>query len=523
MSLRKQQPTLVIHLTRYGFTDAANILGEDYQYYWSDDRRWQQEIIADQPLFDDAGKLNKAYQRALFIIDNGFPWLTDRRVIQQLPANQIFFAKQLKISSELHDLLSLRGAIEFNKLHPEKLFEMINYYWYSGSDGYRYDPQSWLFNPALVKTIYQRGNLYREFQVTDQENWDVLTYPNHSFYLPARLTDTISLDYQVFSGVQLGLKIKQIDVETGYPLQTIFLTKNEDLNSFEIKGPRKRATQFQVLLYIRGSGQVRIGELHVRRSRGAYGNMMINDQMLTDQQLHGNIGIYFNAGDLKPPLNVYFAGYRTKEGYEGNRMMASMGAPYLLISDWRLEGGAFYLGDPAFEHQLVSIIKKTLQRLQFEPQQLILSGMSMGTFGALYYGAQLNPSGIVVGKPLTQLGEIAQNGRVKRSTDFRTAEDIQLYYEPDLTEASSQHLNDRFWNVFRAGKLTQTTLAVAYMLQDDYDQTAFQRLRQAYWQLNPAGRLLAKGFVGRHNDDTAGVVQWFQRQYRFLLQEFGRD
>ncbi len=242
-----------------------------------------------------------------------------------------------------------------------------------------------------------------------------------------------------------------------------------------------------MLLYIRGSGQVRIGELHVRRSRGAYGNMMINDQMLTDQQLHGNIGIYFNAGDLKPPLNVYFAGYRTKEGYEGNRMMASMGAPYLLISDWRLEGGAFYLGDPAFEHQLVSIIKKTLQRLQFEPQQLILSGMSMGTFGALYYGAQLNPSGIVVGKPLTQLGEIAQNGRVKRSTDFRTAEDIQLYYEPDLTEASSQHLNDRFWNVFRAGKLTQTTLAVAYMLQDDYDQTAFQRLRQAYWQLNQLG------------------------------------
>ena len=26
---------------------------------------------------------------------------------------------------------------------------------------------------------------------------------------------------------------------------------------------------------------------------------------------------YFNPGDMKPPLNVYFSGYRPAEGFEG--------------------------------------------------------------------------------------------------------------------------------------------------------------------------------------------------------------
>ena len=40
---------------------------------------------------------------------------------------------------------------------------------------------------------------------------------------------------------------------------------------------------------------------------------------------------YFNPGDLKPPLAVYFSGYRSAEGFEGRGMM---GAWAVLFADW---------------------------------------------------------------------------------------------------------------------------------------------------------------------------------------------
>ncbi len=34
---------------------------------------------------------------------------------------------------------------------------------------------------------------------------------------------------------------------------------------------------------------------------------------------------------MKPPLNVYFSGYRTAEGFEGYYMMKRMNAPFFMI------------------------------------------------------------------------------------------------------------------------------------------------------------------------------------------------
>ena len=93
---------------------------------------------------------------------------------------------------------------------------------------------------------------------------------------------------------------------------------------------------------------------------------------------------YFNPGDMKPPLNVYFSGYRP-EGFEGYFMMNKMNAPFILIGDPRLEGGSFYLGSETFEQGIINVIQNALDFLGFKHDELILSGLSMGSFGALYY------------------------------------------------------------------------------------------------------------------------------------------
>ncbi len=41
--------------------------------------------------------------------------------------------------------------------------------------------------------------------------------------------------------------------------------------------------------------------------------------------------------------------------------------------------------------------------MQFKKSDVIISGMSMGTFGSLYFGSKLSPRTLILAKPLTEL------------------------------------------------------------------------------------------------------------------------
>lgn len=227
--------------------------------------------------------------------------------------------------------------------------------------------------------------------------------------------------------------------------------------------------------------------------------------------------VYFNPGDLKPPLNVYFSGYRTAEGFEGAFMMQGLGTPFLLIGDPRLEGGGFYMGSAQLEADLVKTINGYLDRLGFSHDQLILSGLSMGTYGALYYAAKLTPYAVVVGKPLVNLGTMADNERINRPSGFPTSLDNLLWHVGRADSRGVTTLNRHFWTQFNTGEFENTTFAIAYMKEDDYDPTAFQELFRTLKNRFPNIKLVYKGLTGRHNDDTNGIVKWFLDQYRDLI------
>ena len=93
-------------------------------------------------------------------------------------------------------------------------------------------------------------------------------------------------------------------------------------------------------------------------------------------------------------------------------MMKTLGCPFLLFSDPRLEGGAFYLGSDELEGKLKATIQYYLDYLGLTSKELILSGLSMGTFPSLYYGAAFEPHAVILGKPLANLGTIARRGRL---------------------------------------------------------------------------------------------------------------
>ena len=274
-------------------------------------------------------------------------------------------------------------------------------------------------------------------------------------------------------------------------------------------------------VFAKGKGRLEMGNLHFRQSRLDAGQFLAGGERHADPTRREFIS-YFDPGDLKPPLNVYFSGYRTAEGFEGYFIMKRMQSPFLLIGDPRLEGGGFYMGTPEFEQSIVDVIQAALDRLGFTRDQLILSGMSMGTFGAAYYACDLLPHAVIIGKPLMNIGNVASNEKRLRPGGFPTSLDVLRSTIGGNTPEDAEQLNERFWKKFDAADFSRTRFVISYMYQDDYDMTGYPDIL-AHLQ-DRRVPIVSKGLEGRHNDNTSGIVSWFMSQYRRVLRsDFGKE
>lgn len=287
----------------------------------------------------------------------------------------------------------------------------------------------------------------------------------------------------------------------------------------QVEGSKKDGTFF-VSVQAKGKGRLWLTALHKRVSRGRHGYFLPGGQRYVTSRREEAF-CYFEPGDLKPPLCVYFAGYKTLQGFEGYYMMKRLGCPFLLLSEPRLEGGGFYMGSSEYEYMFEKAIRIHMEELGFTPDQVILSGLSMGTFGALYYGCDIRPHAMIVGKPLVHIGNVAANEKYLRPSGFPTSLDVLHSQCKDLGEKEIERLNDKFWKKFDKTDWGNSRFAVAYMIEDDYDADAYEELLS---HLRSDGvQAYGKGLHGRHNDNTMGIIHWFLSQYKKILREdFGR-
>lgn len=349
------------------------------------------------------------------------------------------------------------------------------------------------FGEKMTQAVFWRGNIpIEEGQTID-------------FWLEYSATPGVELSFRVVEFAAGGL----CDMIGSWEFSGAAL--NHDLRV----RAEKKGFLF-VSLSACGSGTLEIIALHDRHSRGPYGYFLPGGERYTTSRRE-EIFCYFDPGDCKPPLNVYFSGYKTREGFEGYHLMRGMGSPFLLISDARLEGGAFYLGFEEYENLMVSVLRKYLRRLGFTEKDLILSGISMGSTGALYYGSDLHPHAVIVGKPLANLGTIAANEKRIRPGGFPTSLDVLLLHGGAVDGAAVERLDARFWQKFSRADWSDTKLIVSYMLEDDYDRHAYDHMVEAL--STGTASIYGRGLHGRHNDNTGGIVQWLSSEYKRLLSE----
>lgn len=385
---------------------------------------------------------------------------------------------------------------------------------FSYTYGEKYDPHSLSISQNFKGSVFWNGFNGVELEGDYGDDYYQVAYWRGNIPVFKDQSIDFWLEYEKYDSVSIQLKIEQFQSGSLSTLQNRWIFSEEDLQSLVCITNKKMDGPVFVSLLAKGKGKLKILGLHDRHSRKEYGSFLPGGiRKVTSKR--EEVFMYFDPGDMKPPLNVYFSGYKTQEGFEGFYMMRSMGAPFLLISESRLEGGAFYLGDKEYENLIVSGIHDCLNQLGFDRSQLILSGLSMGTFGALYNGCKLKPHAILLGKPLASLGDMAQNERISRPGGFPTSLDVLTKNYGDMSEKSMDALNHRFWDLFDQTDWSQTKFIVSYMLEDDYDMTAYNRLIS---HIDDVGvEIIGKGIHGRHNDDTYGIVAWFKNQYDGIL------
>lgn len=335
--------------------------------------------------------------------------------------------------------------------------------------------------------------------------------------IPIEMGQTLDfwLEYKKTPGIHIGLKAVLFTAGSIDSVQQTWSFSEEELEQVVRIQAEQKGFLF-ISLYAQGHGTLEIISLHDRYSRGKYGYFIPGGERYVTAERE-EIFCYFDPGDCKPPLNVYFSGYKTREGFEGYNMMRKMGAPFLLIAEARLEGGGYYIGSQAYESLMVSILEKYRSKLGFSREDVIVSGLSMGSAGALYYGADICPHAIIVGKPLINLGDITLNEKRNRPGGYPTSLDVLMVSGGENSERAAVKLNQRFWRKLEKTDWSHTKLILSYMLEDDYDRFAYDQLLTSLSVKN--AHIYGRGLHGRHNDNTRGIVQWFTSQYRKILRE----
>lgn len=443
-----------------------------------------------------------------------------RILLKKIRAYTLFLLDDVQVDQWTTWICTSRRA---RVLDIQTLQEFINediHFFYSYTYGEKYDPHSLSISQSFKGNVFWDGFSGVELEGDYGNDFYQIAYWRYNIPVFQDQTIDFWLEYEKDESVSIQLKIEQFQSGSLSTLQNRWIFSEKDLNSLVYIENQEANGSVFVSLHAKGKGKLKIVGLHDRHSRKSYGSFLPGGiRKVTSKR--EEVFLYFDPGDMKPPLNVYFSGYKTKEGFEGYNIMRKMGAPFLLVAESRLEGGGFYLGDKEYEDYIVSGIQDCLKQLGFDNSQLILSGLSMGTFGALYNGCKLRPHAILLGKPLASLGDMANNERISRPGGFPTSLDVLVKNYGDMSEKSIDALNHRLWDLFDQTDWSQTKFIVSYMLEDDYDMTAYDRLIS---HIDDIGvEIIGKGVHGRHNDDTYSIVAWFKNQYDGILKsDFGR-
>lgn len=468
------------------------------RFNWESDKLYDVTILSKTLSWGEAYDLHKhikaytLYALSYVEMNEATDWLIKARKGKTITKEDLQLFLDNKV--QLYYPNPYGEKFRLNDIHISQNFNgKVNWY------GQTYLELNGIFGNDFNQTIFWRNNI-PIFKFQSIEFW---------------------LEYEKSDNVEIMMEIVQMRKGTVSEIQKKWCFSEIEMSDMVYIENKDIDSNLFISIFAKGEGTLKIKGLHDRYSRKGEG-MFLPGGVRKITSKREEVFFYYDPGMMKPPLNIYFSGYKTLEGFEGYNMMRSLGSPFLLISESRLEGGAFYIGDDEYNSLIISEINRVLRELNFKNSDVIFSGLSMGSYGALLYSCYFKPYAVVVGKPLINIGNIAKNGRLKRPGVFSTSLDVLYKNYGNLDDRSIESLNDYFWNIFIHTDWSNTKLIISYMIEDDYDSTAYKDILEHC--SNYGIMIIGKGLHGRHNDNTGGIVSWFYKQLEnIMLNEFNQE
>lgn len=432
------------------------------------------------------------------------------------PYNILYSGEEKNTILEFKEFKKKYCPIKYNLLDEDILWNRLEKCFFSGQYGDRIGIKDFVLSKNISSEVEYEGNIYLKLKIDFGSEYKQVANYIYNKNIGENTVLEFWPEFLKDSSVEVMYKFSLIQ---GGSVDNIIGTKIVSDKQLEemiyIESPE---TSFiAISIHAKGKGELKLGPIHHRFSRKDLGAMTLGAEVIKDDTTREEILVYFEPGNLKPPLNIYFSGYRTAEGFEGYRLIKGLGRPFMLFTDPRLEGGAFYLGSSELEQKIVNKIKEKMEYLDFKNNEVITSGLSMGTYGALYYGAKISPHAIIVGLPIASLGNVVKNQKTIAPGVFRTSFDVVRKHVGKLNEEANNIINSRFWENFDNADFNNTKFSLSYMSADDYDRTAYQDILSSLKNKNSI--VLGKSFEGRHNDAIDALIQSFTKNYKQIIEE----
>lgn len=369
-------------------------------------------------------------------------------------------------------------------------------------------------NYCLNDDLYINGNNYVKCNCCNNDRYQQFLYSDLVFHLKPNCEYDIVPRFDIFGSIKVMLRIVLRDIDSTEMEIIDLFPKSEKLI---VKNNHDKFMAFSFSVYAKGQGQIKFKHIEIRKSFRDFGVYQLGGKTFSIPN-KAEFSYLFEPGDLKPPLIVYFAGYHTGKSFECYNLLKTMHTPFLLFTDSRNEGGEFYLSTPEMEKQIVKQVTDKLNYLGFGNNQLVLTGLSMGSFAALYYAVDLNPKAIIAGRNICNLGLLAANQTLLRPNEFQTSLDIyeKLCEERNLN--SVKEVDELFWSKLNTMHDVNIDIRLGCMTADEYDSKAKEELKDFFDNRVNAVYTL-KQFEGKHTDKTLDVLNWFKGSIKNVLEE----
>ena len=188
-------------------------------------------------------------------------------------------------------------------------------------------------SPHFSGDIAYNGHVSLTFTGDFGEDFQPLFSYRYNF-LNLQIATELWQEYHKEGQCNIQLEILCFATGTLGEIAKVVIASEDEMKVPILLPPDETIRSYAVSVSARGNGQLSFGPLHKRHSRMGLGQFLLGGSSKSDA-LRQEVHYYFNPGDMKPPLTVYFAGFRPAEGFEAFYLMKSLQGPFLLLSDPR--------------------------------------------------------------------------------------------------------------------------------------------------------------------------------------------